>query len=534
RRRGSYRMAQAGDLPGAVGDPINMGRARYEVLPGGELPPVDLPQADVTDGAAGSGEPIDLDRLLADEAGDLPPPRDDAPLEPIPAGDSYYDGGDAGAPSYRADCPECRERSVTGKPTPAAAYAGRNQPCQDCGDPWCGPSCNPASRRGPYGRVEYLLWWADGFDTPPLVTTNDVPGNAPALGQDGTRTVYGGELLDGSRNGLRLSGGYWFDDQRDLALEFDWLLLETESDLYAFSDPTGTSVLGRPFYNVAPVINGVVQPPASDAQLVSFPGTVGGDLDIYARTEFTSLGIRARTGLCCREIGGGCDPCACNGCRDNRLGGVLGVGRRPTRPDGISRVDATVGYRFARLQDHLGFRESLTDLAGGGGAVEVNEAFDTSNEFHGLDLGVVYDWQTTRWGLELVGRVALGSTEQQVRIRGENRVGVPGGAGVTTPGGLLAQTSNIGVYERDRFSVLPELSARLSYRVTPRLSLSAAYTLLYWANVVRPGDQIDFSVDGRLASGALVAADPLSHPRFDLEETSYWAHGLSFGADYRY
>ncbi|MEN0111572.1 MAG: hypothetical protein AAF805_12705, partial [Planctomycetota bacterium] len=141
RRRGSYRMAQAGDLPGAVGDPIDMGRARYEVLPGGELPPVDLPQAEVTDGAAGAGEPIDLDRLLADEAGDLPPPRDDAPLEPIPAGDSYYDGGDAGAPSYREDCPECRERSVTGKPTPAAAYAGRNQPCQDCGDPWCGPSC---------------------------------------------------------------------------------------------------------------------------------------------------------------------------------------------------------------------------------------------------------------------------------------------------------------------------------------------------------------------------------------------------------
>lgn len=484
RRRGLYRTAQAGDLPGPGGDAIDLGRARYEVLPGSDLPPVDLPEAEVTDSAVtgdASAEPIDLDRLLAEEAGDLPPPSDAETLEPIPAGEPYYEGATTS-----------RARSQKFSPS-VAACPDCNQPCANCGQQWCGPTCNPPSTRGPYGRAEYLLWWTDGFDTPPLATTND-NGGSPALGVAGTRTVYGGELLDDTRSGLRLSGGYWFDDRRDLALELDWLALEDESDAYAFSDPLGTSVLGRPFYNAGLG--------AADAALISSPGLAGGDLQISAGTEFTTAGIRARTGLCCREIGGGCDS---YGCRDDRLGGVLGgaaMGRRAP-PRGVLRTDLLIGYRYARLRDSLRISQSVAapPLST---SIDSFDAFDTRNEFHGLDLGAVYDWQATRWGLELVGRVAVGSTEQRVAITGD---------------ALFAQPGNTGIFSRDRFSVLPELSARLGYRVTPRLSVNAAYTLVYWANVVRPGDQLDVSA----VTGGPVFA-----------ETSFWSHGLSLGADYRY
>lgn len=491
--------------------------------------------------APGPAEPLDLDEYLDDEAASAPTPAEEEttesiqpmPVEEIPyesySVDEYvpvetYADGD--------DCPHCRAKRYAPLAKRAVCPDCAVKPpvgCATCGkrSGFCGPSCSPASKRGLYGRVDYLLWWFNGMDTPPLATTNN-QGVAPILGQPGTSVVYGGDLVDDARSGLRLGIGGWLDDRRDLALEADWLIFENEGDRFFRNDPTGANILGRPFYNVAPVFGGVVQPPSDDAQLVSFPGQVGGSLAIVSRSEFQSLGARLRTGICCREIGGTAAACGCPTCSAGR--GL--VNRSGGRPSAISRIDFIAGYRWSELEEQLVFTENLTDLASTA-TVGVREQFDVDNDFHGVDVGFLYDWQTTRWGFELLSKIALGNTRQRVAISGTNTVGA-GGVGVTTPGGLLAQTSNIGVYERDRFSVLPELSARVVYRVTPQLSLNAGYSLIYWANVVRPGDQIDISVDGRLASGALTTAGAFSHPRVDVEESALWAHGLNFGAEYQY
>ena len=211
---------------------------------------------------------------------------------------------------------------------------------------------------------------------------------------------------------------------------------------------------------------------------------------------------------------------------------MLGV--RSSRPSAISRVDFFTGYRYAKLDDTLRFSHDTRVLTGvdAGDTTQASESFVTDNSFHGVDLGFVYDWRSTRWGLELTSRVAVGGTTQRVHINGSTTVNEIGSTPATTPGVLYAQSTNIGSYRRDRFSVLPELSARLSYKVTPRLSLSAAYTVVYWANVVRPGDQIDYSVDGRLIAGTPVTGD--AHPRFDWNESALWAHGFNFGLDYNY
>ncbi|MEQ8849360.1 BBP7 family outer membrane beta-barrel protein [Botrimarina sp.] len=530
--------------------------ASQRPLPSDRTYPVTATQA-AEEVAPGPANPIDLDALIDDDTRLAPTPADlpsnGEPLrgeptvpENVPPGayvgdgalvepgyatdDDYYVDGYAGEPAH--DCPRCRARRTAPLAKPSVcAECGVRPPvgCMNCGRAggWCGPSCSPASKRGLYGRADYLLWWFDGMDTPPLATTND-QGAAPILGQPGTSVVYGGELLDDARNGLRLSAGAWLDDRRDVAVEGDWMLFENQGDDFRRSNPTGASILGRPFYNVAPVFGGVVQLPSDDAQLVSFPSQVGGSLAIASRSELQSAGLRLRTGICCREIGGVGDACGCPSCQAD--GGFLNP--RTGRPTAISRIDFIAGYRWIELEERLSFNEQLIDLATTA-TVGVNERFDTENDFHGVDLGFIYEWQATRWGVELVSKIAVGGTRQRVAIAGSNTVG-GAGVGVTTPGGLLAQASNIGVYEQDRFSVLPELSARVSYRVTPQLSLSAGYSLLYWANVVRPGDQIDFSVDGRLASGVLTTAGPFSHPRLDVEETSLWAHGLNFGAEYQY
>lgn len=495
---------------------------------------------------ADPNEPIDLDQILDGKGGgpelsddayadELPSPEGSDRLEPIPTTEVLpeYTLNDVADSHHAADCPHCQGHAKK-------AYSRYDNdcphcnaaPCPTCHAPkgFCGPSCNPASRRGIYGRVEYLLWMFDGMDTPPLVTTN-TQGGAPILGVPGTQVVYGGELLDGERDGLRFTVGGWLDNNRDVGLEASWTNFETESDIYSFSDLGGTTVLGRPFYNVSPIDpNDNELPPAEDVQLISFPNAVAGSLNITARSRFRMGGILLRTGLCCREIGGGCAPCNCPSCQGG--GGLLGLRRGGARPRAISRVDFLVGYRHADLEEELIFNENDVTLIGtstpsAGGTVDVNEGFEVDNDFHGLDLGVGYEWLSRRWGLELLSKVALGNTRQRVSIYGTNTIGANGVQGVTMPGGLLAQTSNIGVYERDQFSILPELSARLSYRVTERFSLSAGYTLVYWANVVRPGDHIDYSVEYQ-------GVNQSSHPRFAWNETSFWAHGLNLGAELSY
>ncbi|TWT47289.1 BBP7 family outer membrane beta-barrel protein [Botrimarina hoheduenensis] len=490
-------------------------------------------------------DPIVLEELIGDAAkpaDDLPAParaKSKRQLEPIPT-DSYdgpfdhyegeviIDGEDYAHSDYQhgrgrytapivdydspsCDCDKCRgSRQVLAPAT-----------CRTCGGGgWCGPSCNPASRRGLYGRAEYLLWWFDGMDTPPLVTRNTEP-NRPDLASPGTQVLYGGELLDDARSGLRFTLGAWLDDQRDFGIEGDYLFMETESEFYSAGDPDGDGIvsIGRPFYDIAPIIGGIPSTPRQNVQLVTLPEVVGGTVGVAARSEFESVGIRLRTGICCREVGcGGCNSCS-------SCGPINSGGGRPTA---ISRIDFIGGYRYTSLDEFLSFSENAT-LLDSEQSLTLNESFAVDNDFHGVDLGFVYEWESRRWALELLSKIALGVTDQEVRINGTTTSN-----GVTSNGGLLAQSTNIGVYSRDQFSVLPELSARLAYRITPRLRASVAYSLLFWSNVVRPGDQIDFSVDSRVIEPAIGSPDTYRHPNFAFNDTSIWAHGFNFGLDYQY
>jgi hypothetical protein len=493
--------------------------------------------------------PIVLEDLKNEAADSLPAPRASR-LEPIPASGSispsgeiqhgrvpfeviegepsggvYYGEGPQFGPagghvSGSCGCDSCQVRRGPAMPL-----------CDTCGRSpgWCGPTCSPASRRGFYGRAEYLLWWFDGMNTPPLVTTNTA-GNLPDLGTPGTQVLYGGgDILDDARSGMRFTIGAWLDNNRDWAFEGDLLYTETETDLFSAGDPTGQRAIGRPFYNLSPIDpqTELILPPEDDAQLVSFPGRLGGTVAVRGRSEFESLGARIRTGICCREIGcGGCG--SCDGCS---RGGLRGQGGRR----GIARIDFIGGYRYADLEESLTIEERLTALGSTGptGNFAITDRFETDNTFHGVDLGFVYDLEVDRWALELTSKIALGNTRQRVRINGSTTVS-SGADSFDSSGGLLALDSNIGEYNRSQFGVLPELSARLAYRVTPRLRLSVAYSLVYWANVVRPGDQIDLDIDPRLIPPASIVPVASSHPQFAFHETGLWMHGFNFGVDYAY
>jgi Putative beta barrel porin-7 (BBP7) len=110
----------------------------------------------------------------------------------------------------------------------------------------------------------------------------------------------------------------------------------------------------------------------------------------------------------------------------------------------------------------------------------------------------------------------------------------PGGPAETGVGGLLTQSSNIGDYERNELSVLPQLGVTGGYMVTDRLKLTGGYSFVYWSRVVRPGDQIDLEVNLELLPFGPGGDGIPSRPQFVFRDTDFWAHGINAGIEYQW
>jgi hypothetical protein len=207
---------------------------------------------------------------------------------------------------------------------------------------------------------------------------------------------------------------------------------------------------------------------------------------------------------------------------------------------GTRHVDMVYGVRWAELKEGLNIQENLEVIAPSppssiGTTFLVNDNFSTSNQFIGGELGFLWDWQRSRWSLEFLSKLALGSTRQSVSINGFTINTPPGGDPTTMNGGLLALSSNIGRYERDVFSVLPQLGVTGGYMLTDRLKMTLGYTFMYWSRVVRPGDQIDLEVNPELIPSQSVTGDGLpARPQLVFRDTDMWVQGMNVGLEYQW
>ncbi len=379
-----------------------------------------------------------------------------------------------------------------------------NLNCDRCVACPCGPT-------GEYWvSAEYLLWWTKGMQTPPLVTTSPVgtpQADAGVLGADGTSVLFGGQkLFDEDRSGGRFRLGKWCDQCQWIGFDFEYLFLGEESASYRECS-VGLPILARPFFNVVR--------DEQDSELVQFPGVLVGTVHVDAESNFYSLSPRFRINLACEGA------TSCNSCND------CGPGRS-------YRYDLLLGYRYLRLDDDLRIRESLSTVDPETQTLfDLRDSFETTNDFHGLDLGILWEGYRGPWNLELVGRLGLGNNREAVRINGSTQTSTASGASFSDPGGLLALPSNIGGYRRDKFAVVPEFGATVGYAFTPRLRCTFGYTFLYWNKVVRAAEQIDVGVNPNLLPPALENPGPL-RPDFAFNDTSFWAQGLNFGLNYRW
>lgn len=351
-----------------------------------------------------------------------------------------------------------------------------------------------------WARGEYLLWTTDGMRTPPLATTspNGTAQAAAGVIDQGATTLFGGDLLTGTRSGGRIRLGHWLDDTRRFGVEGEYFGLGDINDNFA-STSTGDPILARPFFNALSNAN--------DSELVAFPGVVGGTFTADAQGSFQSAGVRMLWNLC-------------------QSGEPIGLN---TVERCEARLDLLLGYRFARLDESLQMREQLTSqLPGDPGTFDIRDEFATRNEFHSGEIGLSRTEGFRRWTLDALFKVAFGNVRESVSINGSTIID-DGTGPQTFSGGLLAQRTNIGNYQRDRFALIPELGVTLGYQLTPRWQANVGYSLVYWDRVVRAGQQIDTAVNPNLLPPEVVPFTGPLRPEFDFEESSFWAQGMSFG-----
>ena len=340
-----------------------------------------------------------------------------------------------------------------------------------------------------WGRAEYLGWWTDRMNVPPLVTT----GDQGVLGRPGTIVLFGDTGLNSdARSGGRFTLGLWNDPSGYRGLEVTYTMLGAETTTLDASNDDFT-ILGRPFFDT-------VGGGAQNANLIVDPGVSNGFVSVTASTEFQGIEV---------------------------------LFRRPVQHSWRSKTDFLWGYRWTQLEDNLLIDESLTTIAAPVTTIDLFDRFDTRNSFHGAEFGVNMERLLNPfWSLELLGKIAIGNTNSVAVVSGQATTTIPPAAPVTTSGGLLAQPTNIGTYERDSFAMVSEFGITLRRRMRYGLEATFGYTFVYWSDVARAGDQIDFDVNSsQFPPGPLVGAP---RPAFSFQTTDFWAQGLHAGLEYRF
>ena len=418
--------------------------------------------------------------------------------------DSSCDGGCGFAPSCGCDG-GCDSIGSGGCCSMCGELASQNawKPCLTL----CLPQDGWAS-------FEYLYYWQDGMDLPPLVTTSPVgtlQNQAGVLGAPGTRTLFGGnDVLDDGFDGGRLNVGVWLDKCHRFGVGGEYFRVGTETESFNASS-TGSPILARPFVNTVGNGGGAI----NDSELVAFPGVLSGTVTVRAESRLTGAGFGFRyLRDCCQKCGSGIGSRCCETI--------------------CTRSELLFGYRFLELREGVFFNpgERLT-ATDGSGTFAIDESFETRNQFNGVNLGWQYRRNRGFWTLDSRIRLAFGNNRQTARIAGNTVITDTTGSNNFT-GGLLAQRSNIGEFSQDEFAISPDIYVGLGYQLTDHLRAMVGYNFLYLSNVIRPGGIIDTDVNPNLLPPEEPNITGVLRPEFAFDTTDYWAMGISVGGEYRW
>lgn len=356
--------------------------------------------------------------------------------------------------------------------------------CHACGDscdysPWC---CNTLV----WAKFEVLMWWRQGRDFPPLVTTDPVSESSTTAGILPDATILFGGGRDGSsmQAGGRFDIGWWTDPRQCWGLGWRFFGLGQDSTDFAIRS-LENPVLAIPFTDAATGLN--------DALLVAYPGLRTGTINITGTSEVLSNDVYGRF-LICR----GCD----------------------------SRLDFITGWNYTRINDTVSIHSSstVTEVGGNvpvGTVTNIRDQFNTHNEFNGGILGLMYEQNCGCWNTQLLARMSLGSMYEETSIRGSTEIAVPGQTTQNFDSGLFAAESNSGTHSRSEFTAITEVGAKLGYRIAPCTQVTFGYTFIYLNDIATAASAIDPTVGTSSTTG--------ERPRFEFKHSDYWVQGLNLG-----
>jgi hypothetical protein len=350
-----------------------------------------------------------------------------------------------------------------------------------------------------WAALDYQLFWMQGVNLPPLVTTS--PAGTPraaagVLGVPGTSVVYGGQTNNDVRSGMRFNTGYWFNPQQSLGIEAGFMIAESQAGIFSAASTDGT-ILARPFFSTN------IQ--SQQSVLVAFPGSSNGTID-----------IRASSG--------------------NFYEGHIDLTENAYDNDWF-RLYSMIGYRFFRYDEGVRINQTIapTDpLFVPGTLISTNDRFNTRNQFHGLDFGFRSEFFWDRFSVDLLTKLAVGRLFRTFDFSGDQTVAVPGAAPLMQPNGLYALSSNSGVRSNSDWTVMPEVGVTLNYRFRPNCNLRFGYSFILLEAIAHASEQIDPSINTNLLPGGNPAAGGLRAPGFRNITADQWIQTLNFGVEFRY
>ncbi|HVU89707.1 MAG TPA: BBP7 family outer membrane beta-barrel protein [Pirellulales bacterium] len=378
--------------------------------------------------------------------------------------------------------------------------------------PPAAPLYAPYAPPGPrhYLNLDFLGFWAKHDSLPALVTTSPIgtpQAEAGVLGQPGTSVLFGNQnVLGGFRPGGRVMGGIWLDNEQTFALEGNYWTLATASVNYSaasvFTGGSTGQILARPFFDSNPLVN------AQSALLVAYPNAV------IAGVPF--------------NINGSVSVNETSNIQSAGAGGRWGLGQY-TSP---GRFFIVGGYRFFQLNESLSIISRSSEGPPPFPArpnITVFDYFSTSNNFNGGDIGLAGEYRSPRrfwFGGE--GRLAMGNMQETLKIDGVTTAAASGFT-ATLPNGLLAQPSNIGSFTQNHFALIPSVDLKVGYHLTPGFRLTVGYNFTYITRVIRPGAQVDTTVNTSQIAG-LPLVGP-ANPSVLFNQGSLWLQGVTAGFD---
>lgn len=367
-----------------------------------------------------------------------------------------------------------------------------------------------------YGSAEFVLYSLSSDQSPPLVITG--PQTTTSINSPGVSVLYGGTLNTDPGFGGKVTMGAWFNRCQTWGMFGSFFTTGTQQQSSTFSSPDGSTFLARPFFNISPInFDGSPRTPSEDIERVAQTG-LGGSVAINRTSLLRGADLNFRFNWC--------NYTSCTG----RF---------------AWNIDKYFGVKYMGLDETLSVTENLTVLTTVPGQVTagdkfyVNDSFMTRNSFIGGNIGLISEMRLGRFFFDAHGSIAFGGNLQEVTIGGNTRITQDNVTSPLLTGGLLAQQTNIGSYNRTQFSLIPEIGLKLGWQVSDHFRLFAGMDFTYWSNVVRPGQQIDYTVNTsqlpRVDANGNPVQPPLvgpARPAFNWQNSNMWLTGFSAGVSW--